>query len=567
MRRPPRAAAAAWAWALALLCLCSTSRPGSAFVVPLPLPSPPSVASRLGVMAAGRRQQQHQAPPLSRAVRSDDNSSSRSSSSSPNPPWWKTAGVRLRQAGSAGLLAYGVLNAAYYSLAVALLWWHTGGGTRGPAASVATATAATATATAATGVKATAQRFAKVLALAWAGSQVTKPLRAGGAVLLAPAMGRVMDSVQRRLGLKRRGDTVPVIVAALLLVTGAVFGSLILQGTLSDALHYAASAASTTKSVAAFVVVPPSSQPSAAALMTLPLLASSTSAAKATATQAQANAKPPAPAPAAAATEVELNRHGQPKRRPKKQYLPPNPHVHGWDQHPPYLRGKWNVTSLVFADGAGEEGGEGGAWRGVVEGGLKALVLKRGALALLRGGVGNLTARGWEFTPANRRLVVEVALPPAHAAHAAHADAGGGGSGDVLRFSGEVRRKPKHWCRATGSVRLRPAGSGKFQPHRALPSSDPSWPIVGRFVLERDMALPPPPSRLERLLVWLRLEAPRFSDTKAGRRAKAYLGLDEDDDDEEEEENEEGGGGGRRKEREEEWNARALKFEMWKYFE
>lgn len=472
--------------------------------------------------------------------------------------------ARVRQAGSAGLLAYGVLNAAYYSLAVTLLWWHTGGGTHGLPGSAATAAGAAA---AATGVKATAQRFLKVLALAWAGSQVTKPFRAGGAVLLAPAMGRVMDSVQRRLGLKRRGDTVPILVAALLLVTGGVFGALILQGTLSDALRLAAvtGAGGSGSGGAAFVLPrpPPASWPLLAAAAAAASATAATTKPEAPPQQQQAPAFAPAPAPGAEATTVELNRHGKPKRRPKRQYLPPNPHVHGWDQHPPYLRGKWNATALTFLDP--EEGGEPHPWRGAVEEGFKALVLKRASLALLRGGVGNLTAKGWEFTPANRRLVLEVALPP----ETAEEEEGFGG-GAVLRFSGEVRRKPKQWCRAAGSVRLRPRGAGRTQPHRSLPSSDPSWPVVGHFVLEREMALPPPPTRLERLLVWLRLEAPRFKDTKAGRRARAYLGLDDDDDDDDHEDDD-GDGEGEEKDggetREKEWNARALKFEMWKYFE
>lgn len=464
-------------------------------------------------------------------------------------PWWKEAGAKLRQTGSAGLLAYGGLNAAYYSLAVALLWVYTGGGTRGPLAPSDAAGAATAVVS--TGVKATAQRFVKVLALAWAGSQVTKPFRLGGAVLLAPAAGRVMDWVQRRLGLKRRGDTVPIIIAALVLVTGAVFGSLILQGTLSDAWSQAAAAAAAAAGSGSSSSTPPSAfllAPPPSPLRTLPALAllATATAAAATATAAaptpvvafsSSSSSPPAPS----ATAVDLNRHGQPKRRPKRQYLPPNPNKHGWDQHPAYLRGRWNVTSLAFTAPAGAGGTDldlDPGMRAVVEGGLKAFVLKKDGLVLLRGGLGNLTAAGWEFTPANRRLVVEVALPAAYG----HA---------VLRLSGEVRRKPKHWCRATGTVRLRPSGSGRCQPHRAVPSSDPAWPVVAEFVLEREMAPPERLSKFERVLVWLRLEAPRFSDTKAGRRARAYLGLDE---------GAEGEGEGK------EWNARAIKFEMWKYF-
>jgi hypothetical protein len=49
------------------------------------------------------------------------------------------------------------------------------------------------------------------------------------------------------------------------------------------------------------------------------------------------------------------------------------------------------------------------------------------------------------------------------------------------------------------------------------------------------------------LLVWARLEAPKFKNTKAGRRAAAYV-----------EDSVEGRA---------DWNAQALKFEMWKYFD
>lgn len=159
------------------------------------------------------------------------------------------------------------------------------------------------------------------------------------------------------------------------------------------------------------------------------------------------------------------------------------------------------------------------------------MVLRREAIIRLRDGIGNLTSLGWEFTPANRRLVFEISSPS---------------TGLILRFSGEVKRKPKHWCRLTGVVRVRPEGSGKYQPHRTIPSSDSSWPAVAKFSMDRIMSPPVQLSKWERVLIWCRLENPPFRNTKAGRRAAAYM-----------EESMQHHG---------HWNARALKFEMWKYF-
>ncbi len=53
--------------------------------------------------------------------------------------------------------------------------------------------------------------------------------------------------------------------------------------------------------------------------------------------------------------------------------------------------------------------------------------------------------------------------------------------------------------------------------------------------------------RFEQLLLWARLEAPRFKNTKAGRKAAAYM-----------QDSLEGKAG---------WNAQALKFQLWRYFD
>lgn len=56
------------------------------------------------------------------------------------------------------------------------------------------------------------------------------------------------------------------------------------------------------------------------------------------------------------------------------------------------------------------------------------MILRRDAIVRLTEGTGNLTCLGWEFTPANRRLVLEILVPQKDV---------------VLRFSGEVRARRK----------------------------------------------------------------------------------------------------------------------------
>lgn len=53
--------------------------------------------------------------------------------------------------------------------------------------------------------------------------------------------------------------------------------------------------------------------------------------------------------------------------------------------------------------------------------------------------------------------------------------------------------------------------------------------------------------RFEQLVLWARLEAPRFKNTKAGRKAQAYM-----------QDSLEG---------KTDWNAQALKFQLWRYFD
>ncbi|KAI8469887.1 MAG: hypothetical protein J3K34DRAFT_459147 [Monoraphidium minutum] len=116
---------------------------------------------------------------------------------------------RLRRYGLAGLLAYGLLNTAYYSCMFLFVWVYVAKVPPG------------------LGLKGAAAKFLEVFALTWGGSQVTKVARAAGALALAPLVDRLLDATQRalRLGSKRRAFGAVVggcVSLALLLFAGVV---------------------------------------------------------------------------------------------------------------------------------------------------------------------------------------------------------------------------------------------------------------------------------------------------------------------------------------------------------
>ncbi|XP_068498681.1 uncharacterized protein [Phaseolus vulgaris] len=69
---------------------------------------------------------------------------------------------KMRRYGISGILSYGLLNTAYYLTTFLFVWFYI------------------APAPTKMGYAAAVQRFLKVMAMVWAGSQVTKLLRAGG---------------------------------------------------------------------------------------------------------------------------------------------------------------------------------------------------------------------------------------------------------------------------------------------------------------------------------------------------------------------------------------------------
>ncbi|KAK1287730.1 hypothetical protein QJS10_CPB19g01888 [Acorus calamus] len=79
---------------------------------------------------------------------------------------------KLKRYGLSGVLSYGLLNTVYYLTTFLLVWFYfaPAPGRMGYAASV--------------------ERFLKIMAMVWAGSQVTKLVRAAGALALAPIVDR-----------------------------------------------------------------------------------------------------------------------------------------------------------------------------------------------------------------------------------------------------------------------------------------------------------------------------------------------------------------------------------------
>lgn len=109
-----------------------------------------------------------------------------------SPP---TALDRLKRYGLAGVLAYGLFNTVYYAAAFLMAWAARGRAVRGA------------------GLQAGAKEAAAVLAAVWVGSQVTKALRAGLALALAPLVDSAIHRVTLKTGARRKA----VFAAAVLL--------------------------------------------------------------------------------------------------------------------------------------------------------------------------------------------------------------------------------------------------------------------------------------------------------------------------------------------------------------
>ncbi|KAJ0983818.1 hypothetical protein J5N97_002174 [Dioscorea zingiberensis] len=94
---------------------------------------------------------------------------------------------KLKRYGVAGLLSYGLLNTTYYLTTFLLVWFYV------------------APAPGRMGYAAAVQRFLKIMAMVWAGSQVTKIIRAGGALALAPFVDKGLSWFTVKYNFKSEG--------------------------------------------------------------------------------------------------------------------------------------------------------------------------------------------------------------------------------------------------------------------------------------------------------------------------------------------------------------------------
>ncbi|KAG8480665.1 hypothetical protein CXB51_025201 [Gossypium anomalum] len=101
---------------------------------------------------------------------------------------------KLRRYGISGVLSYGLLNTVYYLITFLLVWFYV------------------APVPGRMGYMAAAQRFLKVMAMVWAGSQVTKLVRAGGALALAPFVDRGLSWFTLKFKFESQGKASMVIV-------------------------------------------------------------------------------------------------------------------------------------------------------------------------------------------------------------------------------------------------------------------------------------------------------------------------------------------------------------------
>ncbi|CAM6101798.1 unnamed protein product [Calypogeia fissa] len=111
----------------------------------------------------------------------------------------------LKRYGLAGILSYGLLNTIYYLGTFLFVWLYVspspGGLGFGPAA----------------------QRFLKVFAAVWAGSQMTKLLRAAGALSLAPIVDRGLNWYTQRFNFNSRETAFSFLVGACFGLAALVF--------------------------------------------------------------------------------------------------------------------------------------------------------------------------------------------------------------------------------------------------------------------------------------------------------------------------------------------------------
>ncbi|KAG5021088.1 hypothetical protein JHK87_016943 [Glycine soja] len=112
---------------------------------------------------------------------------------------------KLRRYGISGILSYGLLNTAYCLTTFLFVWFYI------------------APAPAKMGYGAAVKRFLKVMAMVWAGSQITKLVRAGGALTLTPFVDRGLSWFTHKFKFQTREEAFMAIVGLCLGLAVIVF--------------------------------------------------------------------------------------------------------------------------------------------------------------------------------------------------------------------------------------------------------------------------------------------------------------------------------------------------------
>ncbi len=165
---------------------------------------------------------------------------------------------------------------------------------------------------------------------------------------------------------------------------------------------------------------------------------------------------------------------------------PPQRNIHGWDSHPSILLGYWNVSTC-------SSGHPLSSAIGMIEGELCGyFVLKRNG-KLKTGGCKthnstSLSPRGWMFTPANRRLLVETDVVPVYP----YSDV----QPMTLRYSFKMQQVPIVSRKGEGRITRRFAvGLGNVKVRRYNGTTPPSskeqssWVRLGDVCIRRNVLL------------------------------------------------------------------------------
>ena len=350
----------------------------------------------------------------------------------------------LVNAGQAGILSYGFLNFAWYTIATAFVWSIT----RSSDSSIIR------------GMNFSYYfrkgflRLVTLLGTVWAGSQVTKPFRMAGAVFLAPFADMLVDKLQSKFKVSR--DKIFWIMTATLLSSALLFFILLVT---SAAIQ---SYLSQSSMVLGYLFIPPIKGKYHHSHFSSISTESSESD---TLTNVHRNS-------------INNNNHDN-----------NNNQKHGWDSHPKICKGCWHIDKIVLnpeAYNSSKSIHNNDNISAIIESimknesqivtklySIKQIILKSNGIMKVKHD--DIYGRGWEFTPANRRIVFEINIPS---------------EAIILRFSSELTRVPRVVTRAMGVIRLRHMPDKEEENEnlngiKKIPSSSSRWPVIAKFQMNK----------------------------------------------------------------------------------